>query len=121
MGTVKLGENMEIKVEVIKKACSMAMKAHKYPEKQYLFDKIKSSSPEVVFSFAGSLSVNDWFAGGSFGDMEVDRRLFPSLKYVGLDEFGRVNEAFFKRFKAVLANPKFELEVALVILFPFLL
>ncbi|KAG5230073.1 lipase PAD [Salix suchowensis] len=111
MGTVKLGENMEIKVEVIKKACSMAMKAHKYPEKQYLFDKIKSSSSEVVFSFAGSLSVHDWFAGCSFGDMEVDRRLFPSLKYVGLDEFGRVNEAFFKRFKAVLANPKFELEV----------
>ncbi|KAL9337829.1 hypothetical protein Peur_069598 [Populus x canadensis] len=111
MGIVKLGENMEIKEEVIMKACSMAMKAHKSPEKQYLSKRIRSSSSEVVFSFAGSLSVNDWFAGSAFGEMKVDLQLFPSLKYVGLDQTGRVNEAFFKRFEAVLANPRFKVEV----------
>jgi enhanced disease susceptibility 1 protein len=111
MGIVKLGENMEIKEEVIMKACSMAMKAHKSPEKQYLSEGIHSSSSEVVFSFAGSLSVNDWFAGSAFGEMKVDLQFFPSLKYVGLDQTGRVNEAFFKRFEAVLANPRFKVEV----------
>ncbi|KAJ6868839.1 hypothetical protein NC651_033820 [Populus alba x Populus x berolinensis] len=111
MGTVKLGENMEITKEVIMKACSMAMKAHKSPEKQYLSEGIQSSSSEVVFSFAGSLSVNDWFAGSAFGEMKVDLQFFPSLKYIGLDQTGRINEAFFKRFEAVLANPRFKDEV----------
>lgn len=111
MGIVKLGENMEIKEVVIQKACSMAMNAHKSPEKQYLSKKIRTSSSEVVFSFPGSWSVNDWFAGTSFGETKMDPQLFPSLKYVGLDQTGRVNEAFFKRFEAVLANPRFKVEV----------
>lgn len=112
MGIVKLGENMEIKEEVIMKACSMAMKAHKSPEKQYLSEGIHSSSSEVVFSFAGSLSVNDWFAGSAFGEMKVDLQFFPSLKYVGLDVTATVNEVFLNRFKAVLANPQFQIEVS---------
>ncbi|KAL9335149.1 hypothetical protein Peur_072330 [Populus x canadensis] len=111
MGTVKLGENVEIKEVVIQKACSMAMNAHKSPGKQYLSKKIKTSSSEVVFSFPGSWSVNDWFTGTSFGETKVDPQLFPSLKYVGLDVTATVNEVFLNRFKAVLANPQFQIEV----------
>ncbi|KAB5531966.1 hypothetical protein DKX38_018636 [Salix brachista] len=111
MGTVKLGENMVIKEEVIKKACSMAMDAHKSPEKQYLSKKIKTSSSEVVFSFPGSWSVNDWFTGTSFGETKVDLQLFPSLKYIGLDVTATVNEVFLNKFKALLANPLFKNEV----------
>jgi enhanced disease susceptibility 1 protein len=112
MGTVKLGENVEIKEVVIQKACSMAMNAHKSPGKQYLSKKIKTSSSEVVFSFPGSWSVNDWFTGISFGETKVDPQLFPSLKYVGLDVTATVNEVFLNRFKAVLANPQFQIEVS---------
>ncbi|KAJ6358942.1 hypothetical protein OIU76_000633 [Salix suchowensis] len=111
MGTIKLGENMVIKEEVIKKACSMAMDAHKSPEKQYLSKKIKTSSSEVVFSFPGSWSVNDWFTGTSFGETKVDLQLFPSLKYIGLDVTATVNEVFLNEFKALLANPLFKNEV----------
>ncbi|CAK7322931.1 unnamed protein product [Dovyalis caffra] len=111
MGTVTLGENMEIKEELIKKSCSMAMKAHKSPERQYLSKKIKSSSSEVVFSFAGSWSANDWFAGNSFGETTVDLQLFPSLKYIGLGVTATANEVFLKRFKSVLGNPQFKIEV----------
>lgn len=114
MGTVKLGQSIEIKEEVIKKVCPLAMKAHKSPEKPYLVEKIKTSSStssEVVFSFPGSWSVNDWFTRSSFGETKVDLHLFPSLKYIGLAETAAVNEAFFKRFKAVLDNSQFKNEV----------
>ncbi|XP_050224726.1 protein EDS1-like [Mercurialis annua] len=108
MASVRLGENVGIREEIIKKACSMAMKAHKYAGKQlFVSEKIKSSS-EVVFSFPGSWSVSDWF---SRGEVKVDLQVLPSLKQVGLNHAATVNEAFMMRFKALLAHPQFRKEV----------
>ena len=116
MANVRLGENVGVGEEAIKKACSMAMKAHKSPDKPYLSDKIRCSSSEGplvkhVFSFPGSWFVSDWFKKGPFGTVDVDLQVFPSLRYLGLHEIATVNEAFLDRFKAVLAYSPFRNEV----------
>ncbi|EEF52075.1 protein EDS1B [Ricinus communis] len=117
MGSVSLGESVGIKEEVIKKACSMAMKAHnKTSGKQlYVSEKIRPSS-EIVFSFPGSWFVTDWFSKGPFGEVEVDLQLLPSLKHVGLNGTATVNEAFLLRFKALVANPQFRKEVGTAVM-----
>uniref|UniRef100_A0A2P2JMC7 Lipase n=1 Tax=Rhizophora mucronata TaxID=61149 RepID=A0A2P2JMC7_RHIMU len=116
MANVRLGENVGVGEEVIKKACSMAMKAHKSPDKLYLSDKIRCSSPEGplekhVFSFSGSWLVSDWFKKGPFGAVDVDLQVFPSFRYLGLKEIATVNEAFLQRFKQVWDYPQFRNEV----------
>ncbi|KAK9278381.1 hypothetical protein L1049_027946 [Liquidambar formosana] len=58
-----LGGYIGIEEVLIKKACSMAMKAHNHKSgKPYILEKSRSS-PDAIFSFAGSWSVDDWFAG----------------------------------------------------------
>ncbi|KAF2311394.1 hypothetical protein GH714_022243 [Hevea brasiliensis] len=111
MASVSLGENLGIREEVIKKACSVSMKTHKSAGKQlYVAEKIRNSH-ELVFSFPGSWSLSDWFIGSSFGEVKVDLELFPSLKYIGLNQIATVNGAFLNRFNAILDNTQFKKEV----------
>lgn len=86
----------------INKACLLAMKAHKSPEKPYLLDK--SSKTDVIFSFAGTWSVEDWFTTNPFGERKIDRDQFPSLRSIGIDEVATVNEAFLNRFLTILPH-----------------
>ncbi|XP_065876616.1 protein EDS1B-like [Euphorbia lathyris] len=111
MEGVRLGDCIGIREDVINKVCSIAIKAHKASGKQlYLSEKIRSSS-QVVFSFPGSWSVTDWYSNTPFGEVKVDNQLFPSLKYIGLDETASVNEAFQHRFKQLWLNQHFRKEV----------
>ncbi|CAL1367875.1 unnamed protein product [Linum trigynum] len=110
MGSVNLEENLRVRVEVVKKACSLSLKAHKPPGKQlFVTEKLRSS--EVIFGFPGSWNASDWISKAPFGEVEVDLQLFPSILYIGLREIGAVNEAFLRRFKALLASPQFVAEV----------
>ncbi|KAJ0047996.1 hypothetical protein Pint_15357 [Pistacia integerrima] len=88
-----------LREELINKACSLAMKAYKYPEKLYLHDK--SSKTDVIFSFAGTWSVNEWFSKNPFGKKEINRDQFPSLRSISNDEVATVNEAFLNRFLTI--------------------
>ncbi|CAN0900714.1 Protein EDS1L [Linum grandiflorum] len=101
MGSVNLVDNLNVRAELVKKASSLAVKPHK---SQQLFLSEKSrGSPEVIFSFPGSWNLEDWISKPPFGEAEVDLQLFPSLLYIGLREPASVNEAFLRRFTAVLA------------------
>ncbi|KAL5544327.1 hypothetical protein UlMin_008111 [Ulmus minor] len=94
--------------ELMKKAYSEAMKAHKSEK----FRLEKSSKDVVIFSFPGSWSVQDWYSKGPFGDTEINQEFFPSLRSIGKDEFATVNEAFQERFQSIKDNnPQFEKEV----------
>ncbi|CAN1784938.1 Protein EDS1L [Linum perenne] len=109
MGSLNLGDNLSVRAELVKKACSLA--ATKSPEKKlFVSEKVRGSS-EVVFSFPGSWNLEDWISKPPFGEVEVDLKLFPSVLYIGLREPGSVNEAFLRRFRSVLTSPQFILEV----------
>ncbi|XP_057951161.1 protein EDS1-like [Malania oleifera] len=104
-GRMRLAERVEVREEVVKKACSLAMKAHnlKSPGKQYLVDKSRSSV-EVVISFPGVWSVSDWFCRKPFGEAKINLEKFPSLRNLGTDEVAAVNEAFQLRFERILES-----------------
>lgn len=112
-----LGDNIGLKDEsIIKKACSLAVKAHKSTKEHYLLEKFRTSSEAyVIISFPGSWVETDWFvAGKSFGETKVDLQLLPSLRSVGNDEAALVNEAFLYRFDQLLKLnkvPSFKSEV----------
>lgn len=111
-----LGDNIGLKDEsIIKKACSLAVKAHKSTKEHYLLEKIRTSSEAyVIISFPGSWVETDWFVGKSFGETKVDLALLPSIRSVGNDEAALVNEAFFNRFDQLLKLnkvPSFKSEV----------
>ncbi|XP_058180502.1 protein EDS1L-like [Rhododendron vialii] len=106
----RLGETIGMREELIKKACSLSLKAHRASGKPYLYEKSRGSS-EAVFSFPGSWSVENWFSSRSFGDMKADLNLFPSLRSISNDEVAAVNEAFFRRFEFILKTTSFENEV----------
>ncbi|KAH9684530.1 protein eds1-related [Citrus sinensis] len=111
MASERLGEVISMKEEVIKKACSIAMKAHELPEKQlYLVEKNGGSS-DVIFGFPGSWSISDWFSGSPFGEKKIDPHppQFASLRSIGNDQVATVNEAFLTRFQAIL--PQLQNEV----------
>lgn len=108
-----LGDNIGLKDEsIIKKACSLAFKAHKATKEHYKLEKEKDY---VIISFPGSWIETDWFVvGKSFGETKVDLQLLPSLKSVGNDEAALVNEAFLNRFDQLLKFnkvPSFKSEV----------
>lgn len=109
-----LVESMEIKAETIKKALELSMKAHKFcgtrSSDQYLRQEICSSC-EIVFAFPGSWSVNDWFSCNPFGEIKIDLALFPSLRSIGNQETALVNEAFFRKFIAILETSRLAIEV----------
>lgn len=96
-----------IKAEVIKKALSVSIEAHKSPLKPCLVEgKIPNSPSHVVVAFPGSWSLTDWFAGDSqakpFGENKIDTKKFRSLKSISKDVDAVVNEAFMTRFLRIL-------------------
>lgn len=111
----RLVESIGMTDELIKRACSIAMKAHKSAGKHYLRDKIRGS-PEVVFGFAGSWSVNDLFKDNSFGETNISRELFPSMRSIGNDETAKVNKAFAERFEDILQTLKNKVIQSFIIL-----
>ncbi|XP_057480628.1 protein EDS1B-like [Actinidia eriantha] len=96
--------------ELMEEACYLALRAHTSAGKPYLSKKIHGSS-ETVFSFPGSWTVDDWFSGKPFGQRKIELDLFPSLCSFVNDEKAAVNEAFFRRFEAILKTTAFENEV----------
>ncbi|KAF8390328.1 hypothetical protein HHK36_024853 [Tetracentron sinense] len=98
----KLGESVEMREDLIKKACSVAMAAHNLPATTFLPDKPHNSS-HIIFAFPGSWSVDDWFAHTPFGDSKINRIRFPSLKSISTDEIATINGAFLRQFETVLS------------------
>ncbi|TXG61971.1 hypothetical protein EZV62_013334 [Acer yangbiense] len=111
MASGRLGVVIKVNEELIKKAWSLAMKAHMSPEKPYLVEKSRSSS-EVIFSFPGSWSVNDWFTRSPFGEKKIDLGKFASLKSIGNEDVAIFNEAFLNRFDAILSQLQIEVRIA---------
>lgn len=108
--------------QLINKACSCAMKAHKSPENPYILEKTLGSPETILFSFPGSWSVSDWFAQKPFGETKINRSghppKFPSLRSVGNDEVATVNEAFLRRFEdKILGSSDFQDKVHCLLLF----
>ncbi|GAA0173516.1 hypothetical protein LIER_27113 [Lithospermum erythrorhizon] len=107
-----IGESIGLGEEVITRACKLSFKAHKkFPEKQYLYDKSRSSSLDAVFAFSGTWSVEDWVSKKPFGDAKIDNVLFPSLRSVGNDAAATVNEAFACRFGEIMSRTSLASEV----------
>ncbi|CAK9138677.1 unnamed protein product [Ilex paraguariensis] len=106
----RLEDNIGVREELIKKACNLAMKAHKSAGKPYLFEKSRSPT-EAIFGFAGSWSVGDWFSQKPFGEVQIDREIFPSVRSIGTDEVGLVNKAFYDRFEEIRTKSSLENEV----------
>ncbi|GMH21451.1 hypothetical protein Nepgr_023293 [Nepenthes gracilis] len=96
--------------EVINRACSIAMEAHKYPTRPYL-SEVSMTSPEVVLGFAGSWQAHDWYAHMPFGETTTNLHLFPSLKTVREGTAAIVNKAFLQRFEAILSQSQLRNEV----------
>ena len=70
MASLNLGENVEIDTELIKKAYSLAVKAHsKSLEKAYNVEESRRSSDPIIISFSGCWSENGWYDGEPFGVM----------------------------------------------------
>ena len=115
MASLNLGENVEIDTELIKKAYSLAVKAHsKSLEKAYNVEESRrSSDPIIIISFSGCWSENGWYDGEPFGVTEINPpKLFPSLRSIGVNENALVNKAFLQRFVyKILGNPDFDREV----------
>ncbi|KAK4375634.1 hypothetical protein RND71_006311 [Anisodus tanguticus] len=83
---VRIGEGIEVKDELIKKACNLAMEAHNLSSgKPYIYKK-KSGLMDAVFGFAGTWSLDGWYSSTSFGETKINISLFPSLRSVGTDE-----------------------------------
>ncbi|OIT02258.1 PREDICTED: protein EDS1L-like [Nicotiana attenuata] len=108
---VRIEEGREVKDELIKKACNLAMEAHNLSSgKPYIYKK-KSGSMDVFFAFAGNWFVDGWYSSTCFGEKKINISLFPSLKSVGTDEVAMVNEAFASRFEHILNNSPLKIEV----------
>ncbi|KAM3704094.1 hypothetical protein ACJW31_04G149400 [Castanea mollissima] len=112
MAILNLGENIKITPEIVNKACSLAVGAHNFADEPYILENIRGSPDLVIFGFPGNWSVNDWYAGESFGEIKINLELFPSLRSVGIDEHAKVNKAFLQRFDdKVLRNSDFQKKV----------
>ncbi|KAL7139107.1 hypothetical protein ABFS83_09G029300 [Erythranthe nasuta] len=102
----RVGENIGVGEEIIEKACKLSMKAHSKPN-YYIQDKNRVT----FFAFPGSWSVNDWCSRKPFGEIKVDVSMFPSIKSIGNEEIGLVNQAFFSRFQHLLTRSSLVNEV----------
>ncbi|KAL9243183.1 hypothetical protein vseg_017103 [Gypsophila vaccaria] len=107
------GEKTGLTEEVIGRACSIAMKAHTSSSSElYVCEKATSTSSEViVFGFAGSWDVGDWFTHEPFGVVKINLNVFPSLRTIGSNQAATVNQAFLRKFEALLANSSFRIQV----------
>ncbi|XP_022727347.1 protein EDS1 [Durio zibethinus] len=120
MDSHTLGEITGFREELIKKACSIAMAAHKSQTKPYIAEKSRTSS-DVLFSFPGSWSVGHWFTRQPFGEIKVDQsellspmgndKVATSLRSIGCDELATVNEGFLRRLEMILSNSSLQKEV----------
>ncbi|KAK9021130.1 hypothetical protein V6N11_011132 [Hibiscus sabdariffa] len=120
MGSFTLAEISGFSEEVIKKACLLAMAAHKSPENPFLVEHSRTSS-DVFFSFPGSWSAPHWFTRQPFGEIKVDQsdllcpkgndKVATSLRSIGRDELATVNEGFLRRFEMILATSSLQTEV----------
>lgn len=101
----RLEDATGFKEELVRNALASAIKAHRQPDKPFLVEKTRDFS---VISFAGSWSADGWFSGSStsFGETEISRRLFPSIRSIGVGDFAIVNSAFFQRFEGILGKLK---------------
>ena len=102
--------------ELIKKACSEAIKAHKFPDELFL-EQSSTGSSEVIFSFPGSWLAKDWYSDkcqGPFGEEIIDLKSFPSIRSIGNQEAAHVNKAFQERFQSILENSKLKEKVRVV-------
>lgn len=109
----RLGESIGVKEDVIQRACKLSMKAHeRSPSKPYIHDRTRLSN-DVFFAFPGSWRVEDWYAGDPFGEVGVDVSVFPSMKSVGNEDVGLVNETFSRRFNGLLHRSSLAAEVLL--------
>ncbi|CAN4099333.1 unnamed protein product [Withania somnifera] len=108
---VSIGEGIEVKDELIKKACNLAMEAHSLSSgKPYIYKK-KSGSTDAVFGFAGTWSLDGWYSNTSFGETKINTTSFPSMRSIGTDEVAIVNEAFASRFADILNKSSLKNEV----------
>lgn len=98
----------ELSAERIDKSFDASLKAHKKPERHYLLEKNPS---EVIISFPASGAFKDWYSKTTFGETEIDLKLFRSLKSIGNNEAAKVNQFFLQRFKDILAKSSLEDEV----------
>ncbi|MED6174888.1 defense response, partial [Stylosanthes scabra] len=114
MAEGSLSDIIGVRDEVVKKACALALKADKSPEKSYVLEKIKVSSESVnIFGFPASWHVADFYAsnGKPFGETKINEQ-FPALRSVGNDEAALVNEASLTRFELVMSNSTLKTEVS---------
>ncbi|KAL5722379.1 defense response [Ranunculus cassubicifolius] len=95
---------------LITRACSLSMKAHHCPSPTFLLDTTDSSS-HAIFAFPGSWSVNEWFSRKSFGKIDIDLTLFPSIRRVGNTDTAIVNQSFLRQFQFVLKASTLQDEV----------
>lgn len=114
---MRLGDNLGLREEVIQKACRLSMKAHEKAApapaasgKPYLIDKSRGT-PEAVFAFPGSWRAEDWYRRRPFGEIKVDLSKFASVRSIGNEEIGLVNEAFVRRFDEILGRSSLVTEV----------
>jgi len=102
----------ELSAERIDKSFALSWKAHRTPEKLYLLEKNnRSNPPEVIISFPASGAFKDWYSKTTFGETEIDLKLFRSLKSIGNNEPAKVNQFFQQRFQDILAKSSLEEEV----------
>lgn len=95
--------------DLIKRACSASSKAHKLSGKPYSRGKLRGS-PDVVYAFAGSWSMNDFFKNKSFGEKYINLEMFRSMRSIGNNETAKVNAAFADRFEIFHKTLKIEVE-----------
>ena len=113
MADGKVAEIIEMKEERMKEALAMAWRVHESPQKHFLLKKIRSShnSKEVIFSFPAYGAPRDWFSGRTFGQIQINLVLFPSLRSIGNDEAAMVNEAFLLRFQDIIGKSSLQAKV----------
>ncbi|XP_047970350.1 protein EDS1B-like [Salvia hispanica] len=105
----RLGERLGLREDVIQRACRLSLKAHD-KGKPYLHEKTRGST-DVFLAFPGSWCVDDWYTRDPFGEVKVDVSMFPCIRSVGNEEIGLVNEAFARRFEALLNRSSLATEV----------
>ncbi|XP_045790067.1 protein EDS1L-like [Trifolium pratense] len=105
-------EIMKLSADRIEKSLAASLKVHKTPEKPYLLEKNSRSNPkEVIISFPASGAFKDWFSKTTFGETEIDLKLFPSLRSIGNNIPALVNKFFLQRFQELLEKSSLKTEV----------
>ncbi|XP_077237905.1 protein EDS1L-like [Tasmannia lanceolata] len=107
-----LRERVGIEEDIIKKSCSLAMRAatvaHQSPP-PFLQDTTYHSA-HAIFAFPSSWSFTDWFT--SSADSTIDLPLFPSLRVVGSSsETAFINPEFLRCFYTIMRNSALEQQV----------